>query len=46
MEQSMVEALDKWDSLDDKQLQEGLNKIEQYVELVEKEQYQSEKKNS
>ena len=30
--------LDKWDSLTDKELQDGLDKIEQYVELVEKEQ--------
>ena len=44
MEPSVLEALDKWDSLSEKELQDGLDKIEQYVELVEKEQRGEEKK--
>ena len=44
MEASMVEALDKWDKLSENELQDGLEKIEQYVELVEKEQRDEEKK--
>lgn len=44
IEPSVIEALDKWDSLSDKQLQEGLDKIEQYVELVEQEQRTPNKK--
>ncbi|KAL7537387.1 hypothetical protein ACHAWF_005745 [Thalassiosira exigua] len=38
MEPSIVEALDQWDSLSETQLQDELGKIEQYIELVEKEQ--------
>jgi len=38
MEPSIVEALDKWDTLSEKQLQDGIDEIEQYVDLVEKEQ--------
>lgn len=38
IEPSVLDALDKWDSLSEKQLQDGLDKIEQYVELIEKEQ--------
>lgn len=34
----MIDALDKWDSLSEKELQAGLDKIEKYVELVEQEQ--------
>mmetsp|Transcript_6472 Transcript_6472/g.11483 ORF Transcript_6472/g.11483 Transcript_6472/m.11483 type:complete len:367 (+) Transcript_6472:128-1228(+) len=45
MEPTVMEALDKWDTLSEKQLQDGLDKIEQYVELVEKEQ-RNEKKMS
>jgi len=44
MEVSMVEALDNWDKLSENELQDGLDKIEQYVELVEKEQRGSEEK--
>ena len=38
MEPSIIEALDKWDTASEKQLQDGLDKIEKYVEEVEKEQ--------
>ena len=41
MEASMVEALDNWDKLSENELQDGLDKIEQYVDLVEKEQRSS-----
>jgi len=44
MDANMVEALDKWDSLSENELQDGLDKIEQYVELVEKEQRGEEKR--
>lgn len=44
MEPSISEALDKWDSLSEKELQDGLDKIEQYVELVENEQRNTETK--
>jgi len=44
MEANMVEALDSWDKLSENELQDGLDKIEQYVELVEKEQRGEEKK--
>lgn len=44
MEANMVEALDNWDKLSESELQDGLDKIEQYVELVEKEQRGEEKK--
>ena len=44
MEASMVEALDNWDKLSENELQDGLDKIEQYVDLVEKEQRGEEKK--
>ncbi|KAL7534303.1 hypothetical protein ACHAXR_005778 [Thalassiosira sp. AJA248-18] len=44
LEASMVDALDKWDSLSEKQLQDGLDKIEQYVDFVEKEQRIEKKK--
>ena len=37
MEPSIIEALDKWDSLSEKQLEEGLAKVELYVDLVERE---------
>eukprot|EP00970_Alexandrium_tamarense_P015126 scaffold4733_cov170-Alexandrium_tamarense.AAC.40 len=37
MEPSIIEALDKWDSLSEKQLEEGLAKLELYVDLVERE---------
>ena len=43
-EAAMVEALDNWDKLSENELQDGLDKIEQYVELVEKEQRGEEKK--
>ena len=46
MESEMIEALDKWDSLSEQELQAGLDKIEKYVELVEQEQKQVEKHNS
>ena len=44
IEPSLVEALDKWDSASEKQLQDGLDKLEEYVELVEKEQKLEKKK--
>lgn len=44
MEPSIVEALDKWDTLSEKQLQDGIDEIEQYVDLVEKEQRTENKK--
>ena len=44
MDANMVEALDNWDKLSENELQDGLDKIEQYVELVEKEQRDEEKK--
>jgi len=37
IEPSVLEALDKWDELSDKQ-QDGLEKIQEYVDIVEKEQ--------
>ena len=40
----VIEALDNWDGLSEKQLQDGLNKIEQYVESVEQEQLDEKKK--
>ncbi|KAL9182437.1 hypothetical protein ACHAXT_013089 [Thalassiosira profunda] len=43
IEPSVLEALDQWDSLSEKQLQDGLDKIEQYVDLIEKEQKSEEK---
>jgi len=38
LEPNMIEALDTWDTLSETQLKDGLDKIEQYVELVEKDQ--------
>jgi len=38
MEPGIADALDKWDGLSERELQDGLNKIEQYVELIEEEQ--------
>jgi len=45
MDPSIGDALDKWDVLSEIGTQDGLDKIEQYVKLVEKEQ-QNGKKNS
>ena len=44
LESDMIEALDKWDVLSEKELKDGLDKIEKYVELVEKEQLSSSEK--
>ena len=44
LESDMIEALDKWDVLSEKELKDGLDKIEKYVELVEKEQLNSSEK--
>jgi len=38
MEPTIVSALDEWDSLSEKQVQDGILNIERYVDLVEKEQ--------
>mmetsp|Transcript_33692 Transcript_33692/g.70834 ORF Transcript_33692/g.70834 Transcript_33692/m.70834 type:complete len:389 (-) Transcript_33692:48-1214(-) len=38
LEPNMIEALDTWDTLSETQLKDGLDKIEEYVELVEKDQ--------
>ena len=44
LESDMIEALDKWDVLSEKELKDGLDKIEKYVDLVEKEQQNSSEK--
>lgn len=38
MEPSITEALDKWDGLSEKELENNLMVLEQYVDKVEKEQ--------
>ena len=37
MEPSVVEAFDEWDYLSKTDLQDGLDRIEKYVELIERE---------
>ena len=44
MEPGIVEALDKWDTLSDKELRDGLDKLEKYAELVENDQRGEEKR--
>lgn len=43
MEPSVIEALDKWDTLSEKELKDGIDKIGQYVDLIEKEQKEQNK---
>lgn len=43
LEPSLNEALEKWDGLSEEQLKVGLEKLNQYVELVAKEELNTEK---
>ena len=43
MEPSIAEALSAWDVLSGTQLEEGVDKIEQYVDLVEQDRVHSKK---
>ena len=43
IEPSLNDALEKWDGLSEEQLKEGLDKLNQYVDLVAKEELDKEK---
>lgn len=44
IEPDLIDALEKWDGLSEKQLEEGLDKLNQYVELLSKEELDKEKR--
>ena len=39
MEPSIQDAFEKWDTLSERDLLDGLDRIEKYVELIEKEKH-------